>query len=307
MPTSIIIVTYNGAKWIVPALKSCIDAESVTEVIVVDNNSTDDTCNLITTQFPTVKLLRQNENKGFGVANNIGISEALKLPIAGVFLLNQDAKITPTCISSIEKAFQEEPNQGIISPIHLNYDGTELHRGFAGYLAANGRPILTDGLQGKLKNIYDFPNSPAALWWLPKSTLRDVGGFDPLFFLYCEDADLARRVAINGKRLTICTSALAMHDDSPWPKSPRAQRHLLLSQQLINLKYSQNFSIDFLKAFMRLFRRSLGTAFRSDLNLSLELSKNIPILLTKYPQLVGMQKYKDVEKAYRHLNGRSAL
>jgi len=301
MPTSIIIVSYNGAKWIVPSLQSCVAAESVAEVIVVDNNSSDDTCRLISTQFPKVKLLRQNENKGFGVANNLGISEALKSQITGVFLLNQDARITPTCISSIEKAHTEEPNQGIISPIQLNYEGTELHRGFAGYLAANGRQILTDGLRGNLRNIYDFPNSPAALWWLPKSTLKDVGGFDPLFFLYCEDADLARRVTEKNLRLSVCTSAYAMHDDSPGTKSAKSQRYLLQSQQLIAIKYSQSPNLEFTKSMLRIVRRTLTAATRGNLSLALELFKTMNEVIAKFPQIKAAREKNSDAVDYKHL------
>ena len=90
----IIIVTYNGMQWLARCLSSCIGYD----VIVVDNASTDKTITFIKENFPDVKLIKQNSNLGFGQANNIGLSIALKEDVDYIFLLNQDAYLQPETI-----------------------------------------------------------------------------------------------------------------------------------------------------------------------------------------------------------------
>jgi GT2 family glycosyltransferase len=87
---------------------------------VVDNNSADDTVNFIKANYPEVTLLEQNKNLGFGKANNIGISLAMKNEADYVFLLNQDAWVQPDTIEKLVSAHQREPQFGILSPMHLN-------------------------------------------------------------------------------------------------------------------------------------------------------------------------------------------
>ena len=83
----IIIATFNGMKWLPKCLKSTMPYS----VIVIDNGSTDGTTDYILSNYPNVNILRQKKNIGFGQANNIGISYALKEGADYVFLLNQDA------------------------------------------------------------------------------------------------------------------------------------------------------------------------------------------------------------------------
>ena len=81
--TYIIIVTYNGMKWLEACLSSCRKYS----VIVIDNNSSDNTVSFIEQKYPNTILLKQNKNLGFGAANNIGINYALQNNADYVFLL----------------------------------------------------------------------------------------------------------------------------------------------------------------------------------------------------------------------------
>ena len=84
----VVIVTYNGVQWIRKCLQSCQDYP----VVVVDNQSTDATVEIIQNEFPKVHLIEESKNHGFGQANNIGISYALNKGADYVFLLNQKIK-----------------------------------------------------------------------------------------------------------------------------------------------------------------------------------------------------------------------
>ena len=83
----IIIVTYNAMPW----LSKCLESTKPYAIVVVDNNATDGTVSYIKENYPLITILPQKENLGFGQANNIGMSYALKQGADYVFLLNQDA------------------------------------------------------------------------------------------------------------------------------------------------------------------------------------------------------------------------
>ena len=91
--TFVIIVTYNGSKWIETCLKSIETSNEPLKVIVVDNNSKDNTLNIIRSKFPDTILIDNKKNFGFGKSNNLGIKKALELGGEYFFLLNQDAFI----------------------------------------------------------------------------------------------------------------------------------------------------------------------------------------------------------------------
>ncbi|MCK5680142.1 glycosyltransferase, partial [bacterium] len=77
LAASIIVVTYDSERWIENCLKALSDQsfDKEYEIVVVDNGSSDNTCNIIRNEFPTVKLI-ESENRGFGAGNNLGAKQA---------------------------------------------------------------------------------------------------------------------------------------------------------------------------------------------------------------------------------------
>ena len=197
--------------WIEKCLKSVVDQS---EVIVVDNNSSDNTLNHIKQYFPSVKILPQSENLGFGKANNIGISYALNNGAEAVFLLNQDAHVEKECIIKLVKAHKENPEFGIISPIHLNGDGSEVDYSFLIFTSPyKANSLISDLIVQKFKkNIYEISFINAAAWFIPKDIFYKVGAFDPLFFFYGEDDNYCQRVLYHGYKIGIIPNATICHD-----------------------------------------------------------------------------------------------
>ena len=208
-----IIVTYNGMKWIDKCLKSIVNQS---EVVIIDNNSTDDTLRFVTANFPTVVVLPQTENLGFGLANNKGIEYAIKQDADAVFLLNQDAFAQMDCVANLKKATQENPEYGIISPIHLNGAGTEVDYSFLKVTSPFSASNLTSDLIVRKfsKSIYPLQFINAAAWFIPKKVFHKVGGFDPLFFLYGEDDNYCQRVLYHGFKIGIIPNATIFHDSN---------------------------------------------------------------------------------------------
>ncbi len=73
-----IIVSYNFEPWIHKCLPSLLDSSYPTDILVVDNNSGDNTTQIIKETYPTIRLIESSENLGFGKANNIGLDIVLK-------------------------------------------------------------------------------------------------------------------------------------------------------------------------------------------------------------------------------------
>ncbi|TXK72830.1 glycosyltransferase family 2 protein [Mesonia sp. K4-1] len=211
MKTSIIIVTYNGMKWISKCLASIPTEFSV---IVVDNNSTDGTVQFIHQNYPQFIIFEGKQNLGFGQANNRGISYALQQNADYVYLLNQDAYLEEDTIQKLINIHQQYPEYGILSPIHTNASQTKLDARFSNYVGFKyNSDFYSDFvLDNNKKEIYSVPFVNAAGWLLPKNTLLNVGGFDPIFFHYGEDDNYCQRVRYHNLKIGVVPNAFMVHD-----------------------------------------------------------------------------------------------
>lgn len=211
MKVVVVIVTHNGKAWLTNCLKSVFSSTIPVEVIVIDNFSTDKTCDIIK-DFPKVQLLKKSENLGFGRANNIGISQALNEGADYVFLLNQDAYLDTNTLEVLIQHQKNNRDYGILSPIHLNGPGLALDFNFSEYLCIN-KSFLFDALkQSYTKTIYEVPFVNAAGWLISKEVLEHVGGFDPIFYHYGEDLNYCQRLLFHGFKIGIVPDVFLRHD-----------------------------------------------------------------------------------------------
>lgn len=211
MKVYIVIVTYNGMQWLPKCLASIPDQYSV---VVIDNNSTDNTVHYIEQNFPQIKLFKEKKNLGFGQANNKGISYALKQGAEFVYLLNQDAYLEKNTISKLIEIYKKDKSFGILSPFHYKRSFTGLDNNFLMYLVRYKKHAnyIFDANESKIKEIYEIPFVNAAGWLLPKQTLEIVGGFDPMFFHYGEDRNYCQRVLFHKLKIGIVPNAKMIHD-----------------------------------------------------------------------------------------------
>lgn len=236
MKIAAIIVSYNFRHWIDRCLGSLRRSTHPIDIIVVDNNSQDDTVQTILQQYPEVRLIRNRENIGFGAANNIGIKWAMQNGYDAVFLLNQDAWIEPETIGTLSRLIAENPQYGIISPVHLNgLGGNFLDHGFATYIGTFRKDLLPE------KGLVAATFINAAFWFIPLKVLREVGGFSPLFYLYGEDKDFVNRLKYHHYLIGYSPLVSGCHDRENRPVSIdsffRGERVYLLSEYT-NINYS---------------------------------------------------------------------
>lgn len=209
----VIIVTYNGENFIRKCLSSLINSSAEVKIIVVDNNSTDSTLQIIRSEFPEISLIESKTNNGFAAANNIGIKLALQNNPEYFFLLNQDAWVEKNTIQELITISSNNSSYGIISPVHLNGSYTDLDIKFANYLAPQEcAGFLSDLYLNKLKDIYEAVFVNAAAWLITSDCIKRTGIFDPLFFFYGEDSNYLQRAKFHGLKIGITTRCTICHD-----------------------------------------------------------------------------------------------
>lgn len=220
MVYSVIIVTYNGGRWIEKCLNHLFDQNVRLSVVVVDNCSTDLTLDIIKSCRKEVHLIELNENVGFGKANNIGLKYIGKSEYDFVLLLNQDVYLQKGCLDILGQCAKSNPSYGVLSPIHIYAKVNEglpavLDYNFKEYLFKETSSNLIDELilTQKLNNeVYPISFVNAAIWLLSSKCVKMIGGFDPIYEHYGEDRNYANRVLSAGLKIGICKSAQGLHD-----------------------------------------------------------------------------------------------
>jgi len=223
---AVIVITYNGKQWYDKCLQSILSSSISLDVIVIDNNSTDDTVDYINNNFPEVKVIKNNENVGFAKANNIGLNIAYNNGSKYFFLLNQDAWVEYNTIETLITIAEKHKNDfGIISPIHLTANKDFFDRGFIKYFYEDSYTIhaYENLFLKKLQPVlYESRFVNAAAWLITRKCVETVGGFDTTMFKhYGEDLNYCQRVFFHGLKIGIAPSATICHDradriDSPY-------------------------------------------------------------------------------------------
>lgn len=213
MRVFVIVVTFNGAKWIDRCLVSLQKSNIPLEIMVIDNASTDNTVFIVKTSFNSVDLIEMDVNLGFGKANNIGLKKAFQYNGDYVFLLNQDAWVEHDSIDLLIRAAKKNKNFGILSPFHLLPDQQKIEWYFSIFITPEKCPNLySDIYFNKLQDIYHLEFVNAAAWLITKECLHEVGGFDPLFPHYGEDEDYCERALYKKFKIGVVPASKIFHD-----------------------------------------------------------------------------------------------
>jgi GT2 family glycosyltransferase len=218
---SIILVNYNGAEVVLNCLRSLLQFLHTVpyEIIVVDNASTDGSAALIAQHFPTVRLIEQAENRGFGAGNNIGATYA-----KGEFLLllNTDTLLTSDVLPPLIKLMEAYPAVGIIGAKLLNPDGT-LQLSVADEISIVGEyktlkqlkqytdPQQRDAIEQKFKSPQTVDIVIGAAFFIRRSLFETLNGFDETFFMYFEESDLCQRSRDRGWQILYTPEVSIIH------------------------------------------------------------------------------------------------
>jgi len=210
---SVIIVNYNVKYFLEQCLRSVVNASKNcdVEIFVVDNNSIDDSVELVKTKFPEVKLIANKNNLGFSKANN----QAIKLANGKyVLLLNPDTVVAEDTFEKVIAFMDEHPIAGGLGVKMLDGKGNflpESKRGLPTPLVAFYKIFGLSKLFPKSKTFgkyhlgfldkdktHEVDVLSGAFMLLRKETFDKIGLLDEDFFMYGEDIDLSYRVIKGG-------------------------------------------------------------------------------------------------------------
>lgn len=250
-----IIVTYNGKKWMDRCLGSLRASSVKSDVLVVDNGSTDGTPEYIAAAFPEVQLLSTGLNLGFGKANNVGLKKAVDEGYDYVYLLNQDAWVFPKTFERLLCAMESAPEYGILSPMQLTASEDKMDPRFVRWCPASAweqwqqigavcescnisddisseksdsKAVINVETRSELLNgeIHPVPFVMAAHWMISRACFSKIGGFSPAFPHYGEDDNYIHRAQYHGFMCGILSSAGAVHDREMRPETKESKMRL---------------------------------------------------------------------------------
>lgn len=214
MQLSVIILNYNVRFFLEQCVFSVQKAlEKIDgEIIVIDNNSSDDSCAMMKEKFPNVKLIENKENSGFPKGNNIGVAQAKGRYLC---ILNPDTVVAEDTFTKILNSEFCNLNSGIL--------GCKLIDGTGKFLPEAKRGVPTPWVAfTKIFGLYKFfPNSSffnkyyaqhitenqsgkvdilvGAFMMMKRNLYNEIGGFDENCFMYSDDIDLSYMVLMTGK------------------------------------------------------------------------------------------------------------
>lgn len=222
---AIIIVNYNGIKYLPDLLGSIFDYKPSSvnqEVILVDNNSVDDSVSLVKEYFTQVKILEQGKNLGFAKGNNIGMQYAIDHDFDYVMLLNQDTIVTQGYLDLLVNKIESDIKIAAVQPrlmLHpqtdlINSLGNVIHFLGFGYTFGHRQKIqdtLRQTQGGARYKIQEINYCSGAACLLKVKILKEVGLFDEDLFMYHEDLDLGWRFRLMGYQNTIVLDSVVYH------------------------------------------------------------------------------------------------
>lgn len=207
-----IIVTYNAMPWLEKCLGSLRNSQLRTDVFLIDNASKDDTISVTRKLFPEVEIVENNDNLGFGAANNLGLKLAHARGYEYFFLLNQDAWVEENTIGNLIAYMDLHQAFGVMSPVHLNGKGDDFDRLFRHFIRNH---LPSDDFldrRGKEPSCCEVGFVNAAAWMLSRQCLEQVGLFHPLFYHYGEDSNYLARVRFEKIKIGVLSETYIYHD-----------------------------------------------------------------------------------------------
>jgi GT2 family glycosyltransferase len=214
---SVIILNYNVRYFLEQCILSVEEGLKYLdgEIIVIDNNSQDDSCDMVKQRFPHIKLIENKENVGFSKANNQAVAMA-----TGEYLciLNPDTAVTESTLKRCVDYAEAINNIGAL--------GVYLMDGTGNFLPESKRNIPTPKVSflkliGDVEKYYATHISKdengcvdvlvGAFMFMKRSVYNEVGGFDEDYFMYGEDIDLSYKITKAGYQNHYLGSVSALH------------------------------------------------------------------------------------------------
>jgi len=307
---SIIILNYNAGDLLTECVNSILKSFYKNyEIILVDNNSKDNSHNICKKQFPQIKLIVNVKNLGYCEGNNVGIKTA-----KGKFIviLNPDTIVDPNWLDELINAY-EENGDGFYQPKFLATSDHSL-------LLSTGNMIQIFGFgysrsKGeKDKNQYEqfekIDYASGTCIFTSKNVLEKIGLFDPFLFAFHDDLELCWRGALNNFSSFYVPKSIVYHplEGSSFGWSSLKFKLLERNRKYCLLTLYDRFTlfkmlpsliiVDIAVSFFYLSKGVLRMKFHADF----EILRNLKSINKKYTQIQKYKKLSDHELIHQFKN-----
>lgn len=265
---SIVIVNWNSREHVRACLQSIERHPSAVrlETIVVDSGSFDGCREMLQGAFPHVVYVQCEDNIGFGLANNFGVSHA---HAPRLLLLNPDTEVQPGAIDVLVQAAKSLPQRGILGARLLNSDHSLQQSCVLPSPSIANQVLDSRFLQRKLPRnklwLSAFTYEPGAdpvpvealsgaCMLLSRALFLEVGGFSSDYFMYAEDLDLCFRVRAQGLvNYYVPGARIVHHGGGSSSRAPSVFSTVMARQSLMQLLCKTHNS-----AYAHAYRASMG-------------------------------------------------
>ena len=215
---AVVILNWNGKSFLENFLPNVIKYSSSAQIIVADNNSTDDSINFLKAHFPQVTLIINKVNDGFAK----GYNTALKQVDAEYYvLLNSDVEVTEDWIEPIIELLDSDKNIAACQPKILDYyhkNKFEYAGACGGFIDKYGYPFCRGRLFNVLEEDNGQYNTAIEIFWatgacmfIRSKAFWKVGGFDDDYFAHMEEIDVCWRMKNCGYKIYVEPKSVVYH------------------------------------------------------------------------------------------------
>lgn len=218
--TAVVILNYNGQKYLSDFLPSVISNSSGAAIYVADNASKDNSIAILTNDFPQVKIIHLKQNYGFAQGYNEAL-EQIKNQFKYYVLLNSDVEVPPNWIEPVLDLMKGNSNIAACQPkikayhekTHFEYAGAA-----GGYIDRLGYPFCRGRVFLSLEEDLGQYNDNVEVFWatgacmfVKADVFHELGGFDGDFFAHMEEIDLCWRMKHAGYQIYTCGESEVFH------------------------------------------------------------------------------------------------
>lgn len=216
--TAVVILNYNGEKFLREFLPVVLQHTTDAHVIVADNGSTDLSTDILKQKFPAVELIQLNNNYGFCG----GYNRALKQVEAEYYvLLNSDVEVTAGWLTPLISLLDQQPDIAAVQPKILAYnkkDTFEYAGAAGGFIDTLGYPFCRGRVFDETERDSGQYNDTREIFWATGACLvirahvyHDLKGLDEDFFAHMEEIDLCWKVQRAGYKVFYCGESKVYH------------------------------------------------------------------------------------------------
>jgi len=215
---AIVILNYNGKKYLDQFLPSVLSHSQGHEVIIADNASTDDSVAFLNENFPQVRIIQLTENHGFTGGYNRALAQ---LDHEYFCLLNSDVKVTEGWIDSLANYLNQNPSVAAVQPKILSYSNPEYFEyagAGGGFIDSLGYPFCrgrlfhhTDKDEGQYNDSREVFWASGACMLIRREVYNELGGLEEEFFAHMEEIDLCWRIQNAGLKVAYVGESTVYH------------------------------------------------------------------------------------------------